>query len=133
MNVEQFMKTIYLGDRFLKEIVIDSYNKEIKLKINVISRIRNSEGVWNYYNNENIQDGYIIFSDAQKFSLEPGGVIPNDEINDWECRELEKGVFEILFYIGSYNFENEYKEVKVSLHTKQVCLEDPDKEKRIYT
>lgn len=33
MSIEQFMKSIYLGDRFLKEIVIDSYNKEIKLKI----------------------------------------------------------------------------------------------------
>ena len=50
MNIEQFMKTVYLGDRFLKEIVIDSYNKEIKLKINLISRIRNSDGIWNNYN-----------------------------------------------------------------------------------
>lgn len=132
MNIEQFMRTVYLGDRFLKEIVIDSYNKEIKLKINLISRIRNSDGIWNYYNDENIQDGYIVFSDVQRFALEPEGAIPNDEINDWECNEIGDGIYEVSFNVGSYNSENQYRETKIRLHAKQICLEDSHKHKRIY-
>lgn len=132
MNIEQFMKTVYLGDRFLKEIVIDSYNKEIKLKINLISRIRNSDGIWNNYNDENIQDGYIVFSDVQRFALEPEGVIPNDEINDWECNEIGDGIYEVSFNVGSYNSENQYQETKISLRAKQICLEDSHKHRRIY-
>ena len=132
MNIRQFMKTIYLGDRGLKEIVIDSYNNEIKLKIDCISRIRDSEGMWNYYNDENIEDGYIVFSDIQTFSLEPKGVIPNDYINDWKCEEIDKGIYEIVFNIGSYNSEMQYQETIICIHAKNICLEDTSNNTRIY-
>lgn len=132
MNIRQFMKTIYLGDRALKEIVIDSYNNEIKLKIDCISRIRDSEGMWNYYNDENIEDGYIVFSDIQTFSMEPKGVIPNDYINDWKCEEIGKEIYEIVFNIGSYNSENQYRETTICIHARNICLEDASKNTRIY-
>ena len=125
------------GQLFEKLIIGGAINlkanvKEVKLKINEISRIRDSNGLWNYYNDENIVDGFIVFSNVETFYLEPKGIIPNDEICDWKIIELENGIFEVVFYIGSYNSQGEYNEAVINLHAKEMCLEDVEKKERIY-
>ncbi|WP_291581518.1 DUF6258 family protein [Clostridium sp. UBA6640] len=127
MNLEKFLETIYVGDRFVKSIIIDSQRKEIKIQINLISRIRSDDGMWNFYNDENIKDGLIVFTDVETFSFNPQGIIPNDELYDWKIRKMfeDESQYEIELYMGSYNKYGECQEVKLKLKAKGVYLEDP--------
>ena len=82
MNIKDFLRTIYLGDRACKAILIDSWNGTIKIQVDCISRIRSE--TWNYYNDENIEDGWIVFNGVQSCSFDPSGPIPNDLIDGLE-------------------------------------------------
>lgn len=125
MKIKDFIKTIYLGDRWLKSIIIDSVNCNVKLHVNLISRIRNEDGAWNYYNDENIEDGYIVFTDVESLEMSPQGVIPNDEICNYEVNIINDSVSEVIFYVGSYDKNYNYTEVKLRLLAGGIYLEDP--------
>jgi len=49
MSPAEFLKTIYLGDRACKSILIDGWNKRIELKVDSISRVRSESGNWDIY------------------------------------------------------------------------------------
>lgn len=133
MNIEDFMKTVYLGDRYIKEIVLDSYRKEMKIKINEISRIRSEDGMWNYYNDENIEDGYLVFSEVNSFSMEPLGAIPNGGLHDWVFKKLKGDNYEVTLFMEAYHQNGGYNEVIIHLTSNGLCLEDPQNpEGRIY-
>lgn len=125
MKIKEFINTIYLGDRWLKSIIVDSVNSKLKLQVNLISRIRSEDGFWNYYNDENIEDGFIVFTDVESLEMSPQGVIPNDEINNYEINITNDNVSEVIFYIGSYDKNNNYTEVKLSFVAGGIYLEDP--------
>jgi len=125
MKIKEFINTIYLGDRWLKSIIVDSVNSKVKLQVNLISRIRSEDGFWNYYNDENIEDGFIVFTDVENLEISPQGVIPNDEICNYEINIINDDVSEVIFYIGSYDKNNNYTEVKLRLVVGGIYLEDP--------
>jgi len=133
MSIEDFMKTVYLGDRFIKEIVLDSYKREMKIKINEISRIRSQSGLWDYYNDENIEDGYLVFTEVDNFSMEPLGSIPNGELHDWKFENLKENTYKVTLFMGAHRQNGEYNEVIINLTSDGLCLEDPQKpSERIY-
>ena len=132
MNVNKFMHTIYLGDRKLKKIIIDTREKEVKFQIDFISRVRSKDGRWNFYIEEDVANGYIVFMGVKFFSMEPKGVIPNSEIHDWEVREMENQLFEVSLFMGAYKEDGDYEEVKAMLICNDICLEDVTKDGRIY-
>lgn len=129
MNMIDFFKTIYVGDRYVKGFIINSSKKIVKIQVNLISRVRSEDGLWNFYNDENIFDGLIVFSDVEAISFDPPGFIPNDGINHLEIKEIvrENGedIYDIELYIGSYYKLGEYHEVKVSIRAKRAYLENP--------
>ncbi|APY71916.1 hypothetical protein J9S84_000327 [Salmonella enterica] len=71
---------IYLGDRAIKKIEFDLWEKEIRIQINLISRLAYGTTEWNFYNNEDLEDGYFVFFDVDCFSITPEGSIPDDYI-----------------------------------------------------
>ena len=129
MNMIDFLKTIYVGDRYVKGFIIDSQQKVVKIQVDSISRVRSEDGLWNFYNDENIDDGLIVFSDVEAISFDPPGFIPNDGINYWDIkkikREDDQDVYDIELYIGSYYKLGEYNEVKVCIRATRAYLEDP--------
>jgi hypothetical protein len=56
-------KTVYLGDRLCKSIVLDGYAREVKIKIDLISRVRGES--WNFYSAEDIDDGYVVLEGVE--------------------------------------------------------------------
>jgi len=56
--------------------------KRIVIQVDEISRVRSASGRWEYYNEENIVDGLMVFTDARSIKFDPVGPIPNDYINE---------------------------------------------------
>lgn len=133
MNPKEFLQTIYLGDRGCKSLLIDGWNERVVIQVNQISRIRSSSGKWEFYTDEDIVDGLIVFDVVDSISLQPAGFIPNDLINSIEVEELcdaaagdemeQKVLFKI--YIDSVNGEGRHTEVLIQIQASSVHLEDP--------
>lgn len=71
---------IYLGDRAIKKIEFELWEKEIRIQIDLISRLAYGTTEWNFYNNEDLEDGYFVFFDVDCFSITPEGSILDDYI-----------------------------------------------------
>lgn len=93
----RLLQTIYLGDRACKGFCVDSWESKLLIKVDQISRVRSSSGIWDFYSDEDIHDGYIAFTGLERLTLDPTGLVPNDTIE--ELNLLPYGG------TGSYRFE----------------------------
>jgi hypothetical protein len=87
MDNFEFVKSVYLGDRACKRIELDGWEKEVRVYIDVISRVRSAVKEWDYYTEEDIVDGAIVFSGVLSFDLGGSGPLCNDYVNSFECIE----------------------------------------------
>lgn|SRR5574337_817851 len=127
MKADQFVKSIYLGDRRCKIISYDSTKKRVYIQIDLISRIRDRSGEWRFYDKEDIADGYIVFTGVDHFSLDPPKM-PNDYIEFSEISLKEHGTSEkYLFKIlaGFVDEEGNSHDVTVTIGAGGVHLENP--------
>jgi hypothetical protein len=130
MDPATFLRTIYLGDRACKGIAIDGWNKQVALHVDVISRIRSTTGTWDYYTDEDIKDGRLVFTGVSMMRFEPAGPIPNDlisEIHVTDVNDLRSGRREFAFQISvaSVDETGSSTEVTVELQAENLHIEDP--------
>ncbi|ACP25665.1 hypothetical protein NGR_c19010 [Sinorhizobium fredii NGR234] len=124
MNPDEFLRSIYLGDRACKVIVLDGWKKEVKIQIDSISRLRS--GTWNY--DENIHDGFLVFEGVDHISFDPPGIIPNDDFGDIEFLGFEDGRFTVMIDMGFCDEAGVYGSVKTKIRAKAVAIEKPGEE-----
>ena len=128
MRVDQFLATVYLGDRACKSITVDGWRERVTLVIDEISRVRSESGRWEFYNDENIKDGSLVFSDVKSFSLTPPGPLPSDYI-DIESTELvdeSQDLFRVKFSVGGHQPLSGTRQMQlIEIVAKRVHLEDP--------
>lgn len=132
MNPEIFLRTIYLGDRACKNILIDGWNQRIAIQVDKISRIRSESGNWEFYTDEDIDDGIIIFSDVATFRFDPPGLMPNDLINSLDVRAIaehipggESSYYRFVCSIDSVDKLGNHSEILMEIVAANVYLEDP--------
>jgi hypothetical protein len=125
MLASEFLKTIYLGDRACKSITIDGWNNCVAIKVDEISRVRSESGNWEFYNDENIVDGLLVFSDVRSVLFDPAGPIPNDYISDLSAEPLPDGHIRFRFSAASVDKSARRTEVLVMVEAKRLHLEDP--------
>jgi hypothetical protein len=127
MQPAEFLKTIYLGDRACKSIALDGWNRRVVIEVDEISRIRSKSGNWDFYNEENIVDGRLVFSEVRSVLFDPAGPLPNDYISGLDVSPLSDGYFRFEFSAASGNETPPYKskEVSVLIEAKRLHLEDP--------
>jgi|HubBroStandDraft_2_1064218.scaffolds.fasta_scaffold305107_1 hypothetical protein len=120
-----FVKTIYLGDRACKSINIEGWTNRVVIQVDEISRIRDESGNWNFYNEENIVDGRLVFSEVRSVLFDPSGPIPNDYISRLEAESLPNGYYQFSFSAASVDQTSKSTEVLVTIVAKRLHLEDP--------
>jgi hypothetical protein len=131
MNPQQFLKSVYLGDRACKTVMIDSWRKRVAIQVDVISRLKPGTETWDYYTDADIKDGWLVFTEVGSVRFEPAGPLPNDLINDVSVKLVELPgaepacLFEIS--IGSVDDRGNSTEVHVRIEAGGVHLEDPAK------
>ncbi len=129
MKPEALLKTIYLGDRGCKALLIDSWNQPIAIQVTVISRLKPGTTIWDYYSAEDIPDGWLVFSQVRSIRFEPPGFLPNEYINDVSAKLIDPSenhagyLFELS--IGSVAETGDRKEVTVQIEADRIHLEDP--------
>jgi hypothetical protein len=127
----EFFKTIYLGDRACKSITIDGSENRVVIQVDEISRVRSASGQWEYYNDENIVDGLLVFADARSIQFDPAGPIPNDCIEFLEVEHMSDDYYRFKLSVGSVDSSAKSTEILLSIEAKRVHLEDPAKPGRL--
>jgi len=130
MNVNKFVSSIYLGDRLLNGISLDLVHNELRLKIDLISRIRSNDGNWNFYNDEDIKNGEIVLMNVSSLRFSPDSILPNDQINYFSVtKNGEQDFFTMSVDSISGNDKNE--EVLIEIKADKVALYNPYKDELI--
>lgn len=126
----EFTRTIYLGDRACKAICVDGWNRRILIRVDVISRIRSADGTWNFYSEEDITDGCLVFVDATSFRLSPSGPMPDGFINAISVTKSTRAgrlepVYEFALYVDSVAESGQATEVLIEIEAADLYLQDP--------
>ena len=95
----KFLKTIYLGDRGVTGISMDSVRKTVKIHIDCISRVRGEN--WNYYTDEDLENGAIVFIGCKKFFFDTNGVLTGDFIEIESVEQTADDEYCIVFDVSS--------------------------------
>lgn len=126
MKPDEFLKTIYLGDRACKGLVLDGWKDEVKIHINAISRVRGD--AWDFYTDEDVDDGFLVFEGVDHISFDPPGRIPNDEIGEIKFLGYDDGRFTVMIELGHGDEASQYITVKTTIRAKAVAIEKPGEE-----
>lgn len=127
MDPLELQGTIYLGDRGVKRIILDGWERSVKIQIDSISRIRSPDGLWHFYTDEDIEDGFLVFGAAESCTIEPPGAIPNDYVNSFEVSRSHDspGKYHAVLRTAGPMASGEYREVIIRVIAGGFHLEDP--------
>ncbi len=125
MDAKDFISTIYLGDRSCKGIEIDAWAAEVSVQVDVISRVRSADGNWNFYTEEDIENGRLVFTGAKKIFLDQNGYLPNDLINSLEAIDQEDGTYCFVLSVCSVMDDPQGHEAVIKIIAETVALRDP--------
>ena len=125
MDAVKFINTIYLGDRCITGINIDSEHMSVKIQVDVISRIRSADGNWNFYTDEDIPNGKIVFNGCKRFVLDSQGIIPSDFIDISEISKVGDEEYKIIFDASQYDFYQKRNiPITIQIVFSEVYIED---------
>jgi hypothetical protein len=126
---ELLLRTVYVGDRACKAIEIDGWSAAVRLRVDRISRVRDPTGEWKFYSMEDIEDGFLVFTEVSAVSLSPSGYLPNDLINDLRIERIDEDhngirLYHFLVSIDAVDSGGVHTEITVQIVAKGLQLAD---------
>ena len=124
MNPIELLKTIYYQDAWCTKIIVNNKDEDVGIYLSGISRIRDPDGIWRFYNDEDIENVGLILSGVKETVFDNSGLVPNDEIYDIYATKLDDKYYEFIMNT-SYIYEKIYKEITVKIIFQDIYLIDP--------
>lgn len=121
-TIEKILSTIYLGDRFCENVVIQ--DEQILFQINCISRLREGTEEWNYYSEADIEHGYLVFDEVIDFRS--SSELPfNDEIYAIEIVEKMNGIYTFIVYGCNVSDDAISTDIELQIRAKNFYIFNP--------
>ncbi len=124
MNPVDFLKTIYLGDRYCTRFHIVLEDKTVEIHVDNVSRIRSESGDWNYYIEEDVKNGIIVISGVESVKEDPSGYEPNDLIYEITVKE-ENGNYHFLVECSHVDEDAITHDLQIEIVGSDLYLVDP--------
>jgi hypothetical protein len=126
MAPDQFIKTIYLGDRLCLSLNMEGTKKRISLKVDCISRVRGES--WNYYDAEDVHDGFLVFEDVVSCHLDSKGQLPNDWIEPVSVTKMDgdSTAWKFVFSLGVIDSKGVSSETLLTVIAENISIETKD-------
>lgn len=124
MTPAELIASIYLGDRGVRSVLLDGEHRTLAVQIDCISRIRDPAGLWNFYSDEDIPNGSLVFTEVSDVRFSPAGPMPNDFIYEVSAQPLEKG-YHFHIHAGSVDMEANHVDVHIDVIGSGFHLIDP--------
>lgn len=123
MTPDQFIKTIYLGDRLCLAVNVEGTKKRVLLKVDCISRVRGES--WNYYDGEDVQEGFLVFENVASCNLNLAGQLPNDWIEPVSVKKMvdESPMWEFVFSLGVVDSKGMSSEIFLTVLAEDIAIE----------
>jgi hypothetical protein len=109
-------------------VLIDGWNERVSIVVDEISRVRSESGRWDFYNDENVIDGVLVFGGVKFCSLTPAGPLPADQIDIVSVERLEgpPGQCRVVFHIMGITPETKQMcGMQLEIIAESVHIEDP--------
>lgn len=105
-------------------------NCKLAIEVDLISRIRNADGQWNFYSDEDIVDGMIVFEGLSSFEFTPPGFVPSDWIEFVSIEPISKPDqdqthFRATLSLGAIDEQGIAREITLTVCANSIHLEDP--------
>lgn len=126
----EFIKTLYLGDRACKRVIIDGLQKRLIIEVDNISRNRNPSGQWEFYTEEDIVDGMVVFEGLNSFEFSPQGFVPSDwiefiSVDETNANSPNTPSIKVILSLGAIDGQGNAKELTLIVCCRSIHLEDP--------
>ena len=119
--IKNFLNSIYLGDRYCEKIEIK--DDKISFQINCISRVKEGTKEWNYYSDEDIEHGCLVFDEVVEFSSSSELVI-NDDI-EIDVVEKKDDVYSFIVYGCNVSDEAISTDIELYIKAKKFYIFNP--------
>jgi len=122
MDPISFLGTVYLGDRTCTTLVLDGNLGEIRLGVDLISRVRGSG--WDFYSAEDVKNGSLVFEGIREFQFaSQGGRLPNAWIEIVKATSIDKELTEIVISLGHVDKDAVSTELLLTVVCRTVAIE----------
>lgn len=127
-KIKKLINSLYLGDRFCERMEVS--DNQIIIQINCISRIEEGQREWNYYVNEDIIHGCLIFDNISEYYANTDLEF-NDEIYSLDIIGIEDESY--LFVVNGCNVSNDNISTDIEYHIKAkgFFIFDPQQNRKI--
>ena len=127
-NLELFLKSIYLGDRYCEKVEINE--KRISFQMNCISRLRPQTEKWDFFTEKDIMHGSLVFDNVIEYSINSDRPF-NDEIYGIEVIDKKDDIYSFVVYGCNISNESVSTDVEMRIRAKEFYILDSQNNKRI--
>lgn len=102
-RMNDFLYSLYLGDRWCECMEIKE--DRVVIQINCISRLKKGTKEWNYYSDEDVEHGCLVFEEVTEFKTN-SDLEFNDEIYEVKVLEKQDDVYTFVVYGSNVSLDS---------------------------